>query len=111
MQNLLIFAKLLQGFAHGNVFPERLKKALRFAGPRTSPRHSKQAKEQERDAVQCHSRPVAMVVIARVSLPAAQVSLFFAACPATFARARQSFLRFSHAASASPAFTAGSAGL
>jgi len=32
MQNLLIFAKLLQGFARGNVFPEKLKRDSKFAG-------------------------------------------------------------------------------
>jgi hypothetical protein len=32
VQNLLIFAKLLQGFARGNVFPEKLKRDCKSAG-------------------------------------------------------------------------------
>jgi hypothetical protein len=32
VRNLLIFAKLLQGFARGNVFPEKLKRGCKSAG-------------------------------------------------------------------------------
>jgi hypothetical protein len=35
MQNLLSFAKLLQGFPHGNDFPEKLAKDWKRAGPIT----------------------------------------------------------------------------
>jgi hypothetical protein len=37
MQNLLSFAKLLQGFPHGNDFPEKLAKDWKQAGPPQPP--------------------------------------------------------------------------
>jgi hypothetical protein len=35
MENLLSFAKLLQGFPHGNVFPAKLEKDRKLAKPAT----------------------------------------------------------------------------
>jgi hypothetical protein len=117
MRNLLSFAELLQGLARGNAFPERLKKVLQFPFCRQARAFTNRRNIKKRDAAYCHSRPAAMVVIARVPVLvttdslAATESPYFAACPAIFALVRQSFRRFSHAASASPALIAASAGL